>query len=81
MKSGVFGTNFCFDAPMPIQLLTHDEAGGSRLHGRNPYTAQCYNLFPQRAFAAFRASRLTNRLPKYLRLFCPPFFRICCMNL
>jgi hypothetical protein len=39
------------------------------------------SLFFQRAAAAFRASYLTNRLPKYLRLFSPPFARIFCMCL
>jgi len=41
---------------------------GKRLAGR----AVTHGLFCQRAAAAFRASCLTNRLPKYLRLFLPP---------
>jgi len=44
------------------------------------FCAVCFRFFG-RAAAAFRASCLTNRLPKYLRLFSPPSFRIFCMYL
>jgi len=72
-----------FEAQVPCSSMVNESIRLKIHEGKRriAFIFEGHSPFFQRAAAAFLASCFTNRLPKYLREFWPPFFRIFCMNL